>query len=57
MLLSAWATEGTLELVPIAIFGLAAAAAVALGARMYASVIPGRDHSTHAAAQQAPAAA
>jgi len=36
MLLSAWAVEGALAVPPVAIFGLAAAAAVALGARMYA---------------------
>jgi hypothetical protein len=35
MLLSAWAVEGTLEIVPVAIFGLAAGAAVALLVRTY----------------------
>ncbi|MGH2380695.1 MAG: hypothetical protein ACRDG7_05685 [Candidatus Limnocylindria bacterium] len=57
MLLSAWAVEGTLAVPPVAIFGLAAAAAVALGARMYGSVVPGVDDSPPAAAQAAPAAA
>jgi hypothetical protein len=37
MLLSAWAVEGVLEVVPIAIFGFAALAAVGLGVRMYGS--------------------
>jgi hypothetical protein len=40
MLLSAWAVEGSLELAPLALFGGAAAAAVALGVRMYRSVLP-----------------
>jgi hypothetical protein len=40
MLLSAWAVEGVLEVAPVAIFGVAALAAVATGARMYASVTP-----------------
>lgn len=35
MLLSAWATEGTLEVVPLLIFGTAAVAASWLGVRMY----------------------
>ena len=35
MLLSAWSVEGTLELVPITIFGLAAAAAVVIAWRAY----------------------
>jgi hypothetical protein len=37
MLLSAWAAEGALEVAPVAIFGFAALAAVALGIRMYGS--------------------
>jgi hypothetical protein len=39
MLLSAWAVEGSLELPPVVIFGLAAVAGVALGLRMYTSVV------------------
>ena len=35
MLLSAWSVEGTLEVVPIAIFGLAAVAAAAIAWRVY----------------------
>lgn len=57
MMLSAWAVEGVLEVAPVAIFGVAAAAAVALGARMYGSVVPARDYSSPAGAQAAPAAA
>jgi hypothetical protein len=56
MLLSAWAVEGTLELPPVAIFGLAAAAAVAIGLRMYRSVMPVA-HSSPTAARTAPVAA
>jgi len=56
MLLSAWAVEGTLEVAPVAIFGLAAAAAVALGARMYRSVVPAVDNTPRAGTQPAPAA-
>jgi hypothetical protein len=55
MLLSAWAVEGALEVAPVAIFGLAATAAVALGMRMYGSVNTPRDDSRPAGAQ-APAA-
>jgi hypothetical protein len=40
MLLSAWAFEGTLEVVPIAIFGTAAALSLWLGSRMYRGVLP-----------------
>lgn len=57
MLLSAWATEGILEVAPVAIFGVAALAAVALGARMYRSVVPTVDQTRRAGAQAAPAAA
>lgn len=39
MVLSAWVFEGTLELVPLAIFATAAGAAVWLGIRMYRSVL------------------
>lgn len=35
MLLSAWAVEGTLEIVPVAIFGLASLAALGLLVRIY----------------------
>jgi hypothetical protein len=35
MLLSAWAVEGTLEAPPVAIFGIATAAALIVGVRMY----------------------
>lgn len=37
MLLSAWAVEGTLEIVPVAIFGLAALSAIVLVVRTYAT--------------------
>lgn len=57
MLLSAWAVEGTLEVAPVAIFGLAALAAVAIGARMYGSVVPALDDSPPPAVQSAPATA
>lgn len=40
MLLSAWAFEGTLEVVPFAIFATAAGATLWLGIRMYRSVLP-----------------
>lgn len=40
MLLSAWAYQGTLEAVPLAIFASVAAAAAWLGARIYSSVTP-----------------
>jgi len=40
MLLSAWVVEGTLEVTPVAIFGLATLAALMLGVRMYRSVLP-----------------
>lgn len=40
MLLSAWAFEGTLEIVPLAIFATAAGVTVWLGIRMYRSVLP-----------------
>jgi hypothetical protein len=40
MLLSAWASEGTLEVVPIAIFGAAAALSLWLGSRIYRGVLP-----------------
>jgi hypothetical protein len=38
MLLSAWAVEGALEIVPIAIFGLAASAGIVIGVRAYQSI-------------------
>lgn len=57
MLLSAWAVEGTLAVPPLAIFGVAASAAVALGARMYDSVVSARHDSQPAAVHTAPAAA
>lgn len=57
MLLSAWAVEGILEVAPVAIFGLAAWAAVAIGARMYGSVVPRVDDSPPPAVQSALAAA
>jgi hypothetical protein len=38
MLLSAFAVEGTLEIVPIAIFGLAASAGIVIGIRAYQSI-------------------
>lgn len=57
MLLSAWAAEGNLELPPVAIFGLAAAAAVAIGLRMYRSVIPVAHGSPPTADRTAPVAA
>jgi hypothetical protein len=57
MLLSAWATEGILEVVPVAIFGVAALAAMALGARMYRSVVSPGDQTPRAGVQAAPAAA
>lgn len=57
MLLSAWAVEGTLELPPVAIFGLPAAAAVALGLRMYRSVVTAAHSSPPTAARTAPVAA
>lgn len=56
MLLSAWAVEGILEVAPVAIFGVAASAAVALGARIYGSVVPTR-HDSRPAARATPAAA
>lgn len=56
MLLSAWAVEGTLAVAPVAIFSLAAAAAVALGVRMYRSVVPPPHSSLPASAQTAPVA-
>lgn len=40
MLLSAWAYEGRLEIVPLAIFATVAGVAVWLGLRMYRSVLP-----------------
>ena len=40
MLLSAWAYEGTLEVVPLAIFATTAGVAVWLGIRMVRSVLP-----------------
>jgi len=40
MLLSAWAVEGTPEIVPIAIFGAAALAGALLGWRMYRAALP-----------------
>jgi hypothetical protein len=40
MLLSAWAFEGALQVVPLAIFAAAAAATVWLGSRMYRSLRP-----------------
>lgn len=40
MLLSAWAYEGTLEVVPLAIFAAAAGASAWLGARIYRSMLP-----------------
>ncbi|GAB4537297.1 MAG: hypothetical protein Kow0063_23860 [Anaerolineae bacterium] len=40
MLLSAWAFEGRLEVVPLAIFAAAAGAALWLGMRMYRSLLP-----------------
>jgi hypothetical protein len=40
MLLAAWAFEGTLEVVPFAIFATAAGATLWLGIRMYRSVLP-----------------
>ena len=57
MLLSAWAVEGSLELPPVAIFGAAATVAIALGLRMYRSVIPASLISPQAAALTAPVAA
>jgi hypothetical protein len=56
MLLSAWAVEGTLELPPVLIFGLAAAGGIALGFRMYADAILG-DAGQPSPARAAPAAA
>jgi hypothetical protein len=43
MLVSAWIVTGVLELPPIVVFGLAAAAAAAIGLRMYRSATPERD--------------
>jgi hypothetical protein len=40
MLLSAWAFEGSLEVIPLIIFAAAAGATVWLGVRMYRSVLP-----------------
>ncbi|MGD1995150.1 MAG: hypothetical protein PVH62_00100 [Anaerolineae bacterium] len=40
MLLSAWAYEGTLQIVPLAIFATAAGATLWLGIRMYRSLLP-----------------
>ncbi|HBY98967.1 MAG TPA: hypothetical protein DEP84_34310 [Chloroflexi bacterium] len=40
MLLSAWAFEGTLEIVPFVVFATAAGVTVWLGIRMYRSVLP-----------------
>jgi len=40
MLLSAWAYEGTLEVVPLAIFAAAAGVSAWLGARIYRSMLP-----------------
>ena len=40
MLLSAWAYEGTLEVVPLAIFAAAAGASAWLGGRIYRSMLP-----------------
>jgi hypothetical protein len=57
MLLSAWAVEGVLEAPPVAIFGLAALAAVAIGRRMYRSVVPALLSSPPTAARTAPVAA
>ena len=57
MLLSAWAVERTLAVVPVAIFGLAAAVAVGLGIRIYGSVLPAPPRSPASAARTAPVAA
>lgn len=57
MLLSAWAVEGTLAVAPVAIFSVAAVAAVALGARMYRSVVSAPYSSPPAGARTAPTAA
>jgi hypothetical protein len=51
MLLSAWAYEGRLEAVPLAIFGIAAGVSAWLGIRIYRSLLPARsderlDHSS-----------
>jgi hypothetical protein len=40
MLLSAWASEGRLEAVPLALFAAVAAAALVLGLRMYRAIGP-----------------
>lgn len=47
MLLSAWAVEGTLEIVPVAIFGLAAAMGIGVSARAFRSVTPSADPGVH----------
>jgi hypothetical protein len=40
MLLAAWAFEGKLEVVPLAIFATAAGVTVSLGIRMYRTLLP-----------------
>lgn len=49
MLVSAWAVEGVLEAMPVVIFGLAAAAAMGLGLRMFVSVVPADENAYPAA--------
>jgi hypothetical protein len=40
MLLSAWQSEGTLEVIPLALFAAIAIVAAWLGVRMYRSILP-----------------
>lgn len=47
MLLSAWAYEGTLEIVPLAVFVTVAAAAIWLAKRMYGSLLPSPSAESH----------
>ena len=56
MLLSAWAYEGTLEVVPLAIFAAAAGASAWLGGRIYRSMLPAPsgDSQVAVALSQAP---
>ena len=57
MLLSAWAVEGSLEIVPLTVFAVAAAAAVVIGSRAFRSVGPALNASPVAAVQAATSAA
>lgn len=56
MLLSAWAYEGTLEVIPLAIFAAAAGASAWLGGRIYRSMLPAPsgDSQVAVALSQAP---